>query len=210
MNEGKVNFSIDYDKTGKPSKKTRNVLNKMGESEKINKVALSGTYLVARVVAHFFIRFSGKKMSVIQDQRRGTSLVKGGQLMLEARETNKKEVWIGENRMYLDEDDILHVIGSGDVEAKTADIIKQTADEFLEMVEGKMRMIIDMNKSGKPSAEIRKAYNELGQNEKIGKVALHGMHPVAQVIASFFMRLSMKQNIKFFKTEEEALAWLKE
>ena len=123
---------------------------------------------------------------------------------------NKKEIWIGESKVYLDEDDILHVSGSGDTEDKTAVKIKQATYEFLEIVEGKMQIIIDMNNSGKPSAKVRKTYNEMGHNKKIGKVALHGIHPVAQVIASFFMKTATKQEIRFFKTEKEALAWLKE
>ena len=131
-------------------------------------------------------------------------------MMVEGEKAIRREAWIGESRVYLDEEDIFHIVGSGDTDDKTAVEIKQRADEFLELVEEKMRIIVDMNNSGKPSAEVRRVFNELGQNEKIGKVALHGIHPVARVIASFFMKTTTKREMRFFKTEEEALAWLEE
>ena len=34
------------------------------------------------------------------------------------------------------------------------------------------------------------------------------MHPVARVLASFVMTITKKNEIDFFKTKEEALAWL--
>ena len=48
------------------------------------------------------------------------------------------------------------------------------------------------------------------ENEKIGKVALFGLHPVARVIAAFIMGITRKKDMRFFKSKEEALAWLKE
>jgi len=46
------------------------------------------------------------------------------------------------------------------------------------------------------------------QNEKIRKIAIWGLSPVARVIASFVMGIS-KKDIRFFNSEEKALSWLK-
>ena len=46
--------------------------------------------------------------------------------------------------------------------------------------------------------------------EKIGKIAMFGMHPVARVVASFVMGVTNKEDMRFFKSKEDALLWLKE
>ena len=51
---------------------------------------------------------------------------------------------------------------------------------------------------------------EAFEDEKIGKVALFGLHPVARVIASFVMGVTKKEDMRFFRTKEEALAWIKD
>jgi len=48
------------------------------------------------------------------------------------------------------------------------------------------------------------------EHERTGKVALFGLNPVARVIASFVMGVTRKKDMRFFKTREEALAWLRE
>jgi hypothetical protein len=53
-------------------------------------------------------------------------------------------------------------------------------------------------------------FREAAEKVFKGKMAYFGMHPVARVIASFMMGVTRKQNMRFFKTREEALAWLKE
>ena len=48
------------------------------------------------------------------------------------------------------------------------------------------------------------------EGEGIGKVALVGMNPVVRVIASFIIGTTKKEGFRFFKSNDEALAWLKE
>ncbi len=48
------------------------------------------------------------------------------------------------------------------------------------------------------------------EDKIFGKVALFGLHPVARVVASFFMGATKKKDMRFYKTRGEALAWLKE
>ena len=79
----------------------------------------------------------------------------------------------------------------------------------MNQVEGKVNTLIDLNKAGKTSTAARKKQKEISEHEKVGKVALFGLGPVAKVIASFFMGISMKKDMQFFKTREEASEWPK-
>ncbi|MBE3122383.1 MAG: STAS/SEC14 domain-containing protein [Thermoplasmata archaeon] len=80
----------------------------------------------------------------------------------------------------------------------------------MNMVKGKVNILVDLNQFGKASPESRKIFKEISEYEKTGKVAIFGTHPVARVLASFVMGITKKKDMRFFKTKEEAYAWLKE
>ena len=124
-------------------------------------------------------------------------------------EEKDREIWVGENRIYLGEDNILCLTILGEVDEETEIGINEACYTLMSMVEGKMHALIDLNKAGKSSPGARKRQKEISENEKTGKVALFGLHPVARVVASFVMGISKNRDMRFFKTEEEALAWLK-
>jgi hypothetical protein len=122
----------------------------------------------------------------------------------------EREVRIGESRLYLGEDNIGHVILIGEVDEKAANRYMDAALKMMNMAEGAVNFLVDVNKTGKLSTEARGVFKEMSEHEKTGKVAVFGMHPVAKVLASFVMGVSKNKDMRIFKTEEEALAWLKE
>ena len=122
----------------------------------------------------------------------------------------EREIRVGQNRICLVGDNILRITISGEVDEETEIGINEAAYKLMNMVEGKTHALIDLNRAGKTSPGARKRHKEISEYQKTGKVALFGLHPVAMVIASFTMGLSKKQDMRFFKTKEEALAWLKE
>ncbi len=122
----------------------------------------------------------------------------------------EREIRVGENRLYLGEDNILHVINIGEIDEKTAITIEEAVLKLMNMVDGKVHTLTDLNKAGKTSSEARKVFKKLAEHEKQGKNAFFGVHPVARVLASFFMGSTKKKDNRFFKTKEEALTWLKE
>jgi hypothetical protein len=130
----------------------------------------------------------------------------GGKMMDE----KDREIWVGKNRLYLGEDNIIHVTNVGEVDEKMAIAIKEAVLKLMNMVEGKVHTLTDLNRAGKTLPAAKKVFQELAEHEKQGKNAFFGLHPVAKVIASFFMGISKKKDMCFFKTKEEALAWLKE
>ncbi len=121
-----------------------------------------------------------------------------------------REIRIGKNRLYLDEDNTLHISDVGKIDEKIAILCKNAAFKLMSMVEGKVNVFIDIDQAEKQSAEVRKGWKEFSEHRKLGKIALFGMHPVARVVASFVMGTTKKKDLRFFKTKEEALAWLKE
>ena len=98
----------------------------------------------------------------------------------------------------------------GELDEETQIGINEAGYKLMNTVEGKVHALIDLNKAGKVSPGARKRQVEISGHEKTAKVALFGLHPVARVVASFFMGISRNKDMRFFKTEKEALAWLKE
>jgi hypothetical protein len=121
-----------------------------------------------------------------------------------------REIWVGKNRLYLGEDNITYFFMVGEHDENMASAIGEAFLKLINMGEGKVNALGDLNKIGKQSPEARKIWKELSEHEKVGKLALIGMHPVARVIASFVIGTTNKKDMRFFKTKEEALAWLKE
>ena len=132
------------------------------------------------------------------------------EMPVEIRQVSEREIWVGENRLYLREDNILYETLVGKQNLETVIAIHKASDKLKSLVEGRVNILTDLNKTGKPTPEARKAGKERLEAEGIGKVALFGMHPVARVIASFVMGVTKKKDIRFFKTKEDALAWLKD
>lgn len=129
---------------------------------------------------------------------------------IEIKQVSEKELWVGENQSLLIEENIIQVISIGE---QTTEIAKLEIDVFnrlASLIDGKVNVLVDLNKTGKSSHEARKIWNQLSEGDKTNKVALFGLHPVARVIASFVMAVSKKTEQQFFKTKEEALKWLLE
>ena len=122
----------------------------------------------------------------------------------------EREIWVGKNRIYLGEDNILYHTVVGDVDEKTAAAFKEADLTIRSKVKGKVNILIDLTRAEKLDPEARKIGKERLEDEGIGKVAFLGLHPVAIVTASFVMEIAKKRDIRFFRKMEEALDWLKE
>jgi hypothetical protein len=116
---------------------------------------------------------------------------------------------IGENKISIPEPNILFIESIGN---QTDEVAKVYYDFYLKLtnnIEGKMHVVVDINNSKKSSTQARRTWKALSELEQTGKVALFGLHPVAKVLATFVMRITNKNDISFFKTKEEAFAWVK-
>jgi len=121
-----------------------------------------------------------------------------------------RELLVGESRFYLGEDNILYETIVGEFDEKKAIEAKEAVFKLMNKVNGQVNILIDLNKAGNQSSKARKIGKEMFENEKNEKIALFGMNPVARVVASFVMGIAKKEDMRFFKTKEKALSWLKE
>lgn len=71
-------------------------------------------------------------------------------------------------------------------------------------------VLIDLHQSTEFSSAARKIWVEFLQNDKIKKTALFGGNVFVKTLATFVIAATGKKDIKFFNTEEEAVAWFKE
>lgn len=124
-------------------------------------------------------------------------------------EPKEKEIWIGESRLYLGDDNIMYETIVGDFDEQCAKAALEASLKLIENAEGQVKLLIDVNRAGKPSKEARDIFMKFLEQKKLGKIAIFGMHPVARVLASFGMGLSRKEDMRFFRTRDEAFSWLK-
>ena len=129
---------------------------------------------------------------------------------IEIKQVSEREIRVGENILYLRENNILDITNVGEIDEKTAIAMKEALLKLMNMVEGKVHALTDLNKAGKTTPQARNIFRGLAEHEKAGKVAQVGMHPVARVLGAFVMGVSKKKDFRFFKTREQALVWLKQ
>ncbi|MFC2048699.1 hypothetical protein ACFLR5_00590 [Elusimicrobiota bacterium] len=128
---------------------------------------------------------------------------------IEINELSEREILVGENRIYLSEDKIIYFVNIGPIDEKIALKSCEVMLKLRDMSRGKVHFFIDLNEGGKTTAKARSILKEFTENNIHGKLAFWGMHPVAYLLSSFFMGITKKKDMRFFKTEEEALIWLK-
>ncbi len=119
-----------------------------------------------------------------------------------------REIHVGESTVCLHEDNILHATIVGDCDEETAIGIRNAGNTLTCLVEGPVNVLVNFDRAGEASRAARRIFEEMTKHEKTGAVAFVGFHPVARVLASFFMGMLRGQHMRFFKTEEEALDWL--
>ncbi len=131
--------------------------------------------------------------------------------MVEIQKINERELKVGKVRLFLSNDDIFYHISSGDLDEEHAASCCEQTLELLRFHEKEdAPFLIDLNKGGKTSYRARKILKEFTEKNVHGKLGLYGMHPVARILASFFQSMARKDNVRFFKTEADALEWIKE
>jgi len=129
---------------------------------------------------------------------------------VEIKQVSEREIWVGESRFFLGEDGILYETMVVKNDEKTVLAFMDASNILISNFEGKIKFCIDLNKAEQSTSEARKKGWRRLDDERYGKIAFFGIHPVARVLASFFMGVTKKKDTRFFKSKEDALAWLKE
>lgn len=71
-------------------------------------------------------------------------------------------------------------------------------------------MTIVGQQGAKLPSKTRKAFTDLNADKRLGKAATLGVDRYARVLIGFMLKATGRDNIRFFDTEEQALAWLRE
>ena len=125
-------------------------------------------------------------------------------------EIRNNEMRIGDKMtLFLDQDNILNSVPFGDISMETVLEANTIMHQLTPDIKGRMLVLVDLNRAGKQSVEVRKTWDEMSE-EHNASVALFGMHYVAKTLATFFMHFTKNKNIRFFSKKDEAVAWLKE
>jgi len=117
---------------------------------------------------------------------------------------------IGNNTYTICEGNIIHIITRGDFTIDLALEIKDFCLTQAGKMDGKCNYLVDLSDCGKNDPAARNIWKEISSDASTNKVATFGMNPVARVIANFVIGTYGGVNIRFFKNEQDALAWIKE
>ncbi|MBD3286651.1 hypothetical protein GF338_09980 [candidate division WOR-3 bacterium] len=113
---------------------------------------------------------------------------------------------------YSDDHEVLYVKTFAMI---TSEDVNQIMPQVTQIFKGKSRSLIlaDLsdNPSGLLSKEARGAFKKHAESFKVDKIAIKGANPPIRMIAKIALTIIGSSDIaRFFKEEEEALAWLKE
>jgi anti-anti-sigma regulatory factor len=115
---------------------------------------------------------------------------------------------------YNDKDDIMYLRILGVI---TGEDLQELMPRIQKMFEGKTRRVtlIDMSQTAHVgpqvmTKEMREAYKQLTDLMDADKSAIFGASPAVRMAAKIALAVAKKsKSTRFFKTKEEALAWLK-
>lgn len=117
-------------------------------------------------------------------------------------------------RIQMGDDGILRVdFAGGSLERDEVDAFIREFTVYLDAAtpEAPLRMLTIANQSGaKLSSKTRKAFADLNSDPRLGKAATVGVDRYTRVLVGFVLKATGRDNIRFFETEEQALAWLRE
>lgn len=106
--------------------------------------------------------------------------------------------------------DILKIEFIGDMTDEDVAQNSTDIDPYLEnvSVEKPLNFLIDASRMGKMSAGTRRVFTERNKNPLVGSTAIYGLNRALKVLGHFIITASGRENIHFFDSETEALAWL--
>jgi len=127
----------------------------------------------------------------------------------ELQQISEKEFRVGNNKVFLLEDDIIYIEAYGEQTDEIAFAHLNHNEILVKQLSGKINYLVNLNDAGKSSPKARRIWQELSEAETTNKTALFGMHPVAKLLASFVIGVTKRKNMRFLNSREEAVNWLK-
>lgn len=114
------------------------------------------------------------------------------------------------HQLQLESERVLRLTFIGDTDRWGAEKLVTDFRPFLEQVTADNPWLIlwDDTRGGRASADVRKVYADLNRDPRIGKVAIFGAQRYGRVLGEFVLKLTGRNNVRFFDNEAEARTWL--
>ena len=115
-------------------------------------------------------------------------------------------------KLEMDQEGILRLWFEGNISTEEMEAFRADFTAFLEQsTEEKPLLVLSYSTSeaAKFSPGARKIFVQLNRDPRIGKAATLGVNRYTRVLAGFILKASGRDNVQFFDTEEEAVAWLR-
>ena len=106
------------------------------------------------------------------------------------------------------DDGIVRLAPIGNQDKEDMEIFRKKMEPLLEAATEAepVRLLVDSSRSGKTSAAGRKIYAEVNRDPRLGKTALVRARRYNRLLGSFILKASGRDNVRFFDSEEEAVA----
>jgi hypothetical protein len=108
-------------------------------------------------------------------------------------------------------DGILQMAFVGDVDTEDIDEVMAELEAYMETATETEPLCVlsNVSQAGKLSASARKGLASMGMDPRMGRNAIVGVNRYQRVMASFVIKASGHDDLRFFDSEAEALTWLK-
>ena len=114
------------------------------------------------------------------------------------------------HEMYMRDDGILSIALEGDMDQDEAKSFSTDLQPFLASAsdENPLYVLARRKAPGRYRPAARKVFSELNSYPQLSKVAIVNPSRYGRVLIGFIVKASGRDNVRFFPTEDEALAWL--
>jgi hypothetical protein len=114
------------------------------------------------------------------------------------------------HQLQLESEGILRLTFIGDTDRRGAEQLVADFTPFLDQATADNPLLIlwDDTRGGKAGSDVRKVYADFNRDPRIGKVAIFGALRYGRVLGDFVLKLTGRENVRFFDTEADARAWL--
>ena len=112
------------------------------------------------------------------------------------------------HQLQFESDGVLRLTFIGDTDRRGAGQLAADLASILEQAEKPLLILWDDTRGGKASSDARKVYADFNRDPRVGKVAIFGAQHYGFVLGEFVLKLTGRDNVRFFNNETEARAWL--
>ena len=108
------------------------------------------------------------------------------------------------------EEGIVRLAFIGDITDADVDAFLQGFLPFMEATttDHPLGLLIDASRDGKMVPSARRNFTDLNKDPRLGYIAISNINRFNRVVATFIMKATGRNNIRFFDSEAAALAWL--